>query len=151
MGPSHDGKNGNSLPPFSLVYGSEAVLPPEIGIPTYCIQSYEENKNNMDLRLNLELLVERRELVGLREARYKHQTEQYYNSRVRPTNLKVGDFVLRKNEASRQEGQKKLDPNWEGPYQIIEAKRPGIYVLKDLYEKLIPRTWHISNLGKFSF
>ncbi|GJU00331.1 reverse transcriptase domain-containing protein [Tanacetum coccineum] len=43
------------------------------------------------------------------------------------------------NEATRQEGHKKLDPNWEGPYQIIEAKRPGTYVLKDLHGKLIPK------------
>ncbi|GJY48054.1 hypothetical protein Tco_0438010 [Tanacetum coccineum] len=28
-------KTGNHCTPFSLVYGSEAVLPPEIGVPTY--------------------------------------------------------------------------------------------------------------------
>ncbi|GJY13908.1 reverse transcriptase domain-containing protein [Tanacetum coccineum] len=46
-------KTGNHCTPFSLVYGFEAVLPPEIGVPTYRIQSYKENKNNADLRLNL--------------------------------------------------------------------------------------------------
>ncbi|GKF93524.1 reverse transcriptase domain-containing protein, partial [Tanacetum coccineum] len=49
---------GNHCTPFSRVYRSEAVLPPNIGIPTYRIQSYEENKNNADLRLNLEFLEE---------------------------------------------------------------------------------------------
>ncbi|GKB16794.1 hypothetical protein Tco_0850717 [Tanacetum coccineum] len=97
----------------SLVYGSEAVLPPEIGVPTYHIQSYEENKNIVDLQLNLELLKERRELAYLCEAKYKRQIERYYNSKVRHAHLRVGDFVLRKNEASQQEGHKKLDPNWE--------------------------------------
>lgn len=57
------------------------------------------------------MVEERREMATLREAKYKHQTEQYYNQRVHKTHLKVGDFVLRKNEASRQEGEKKLDPN----------------------------------------
>ncbi|GJY69498.1 reverse transcriptase domain-containing protein [Tanacetum coccineum] len=104
-------KAGNNCTPFSLVYGSEAVLPPELGIPTYRISSYDENKNNEELRLNLEFLEERRELAALREAKYKHQTEQYYNQKVRHRHLKVGNYVLRKNEASRQEGQKKLDPN----------------------------------------
>ncbi|GJT60431.1 reverse transcriptase domain-containing protein [Tanacetum coccineum] len=47
--------------PFSLVYRSEAVLPLEIGIPTY--------KNDGDLRLNLDLLEERRNMAALREAR----------------------------------------------------------------------------------
>ncbi|GJV56707.1 reverse transcriptase domain-containing protein [Tanacetum coccineum] len=144
-------KAGNNCTPYNLVYGSDDVLPPEIGIPTYCISSYNENKNNEELRLNLEFLEERRELAALREAKYKHQTEQYYNQKVRHRHLKVGDYVLRKNEASRQEGQKKLDPNWEGPYQIIEAKRPGTYVLADMHEKTIPRTWHACNLRKFCF
>ncbi|GJX08447.1 reverse transcriptase domain-containing protein [Tanacetum coccineum] len=116
-------RTSNGCTPFSLIYGSEAVLPPEIGIPTYCIQCFDSNSNNDDLLLNLELLEERRNLIALREARYKRQTKQYYNQKVRPTHLKVGDFFLRKNEASRQVGQNKLDPNWEGPYKIIETRR----------------------------
>ncbi|GJX86673.1 reverse transcriptase domain-containing protein [Tanacetum coccineum] len=51
-------KMRNHCTPFSLVYGSEAVLPLKIGVPTYHIQSYKENKNNADLQLNLELLDE---------------------------------------------------------------------------------------------
>ncbi|GJZ71222.1 hypothetical protein Tco_0635073 [Tanacetum coccineum] len=54
-----------------------------------------------DLQLNLELLEERRELPSLCEAKYKRQIERYYNSKVRHAQLKVGDFVLRKNKASR--------------------------------------------------
>ncbi|GKB52260.1 reverse transcriptase domain-containing protein [Tanacetum coccineum] len=41
-------KTRNHCTPFSLVYGSEAVLPPEIGVPTYRIQSYEENMQTFD-------------------------------------------------------------------------------------------------------
>ncbi|GJT07493.1 reverse transcriptase domain-containing protein [Tanacetum coccineum] len=104
-------KADNNCTPFSLVYGSEAVLPPEIGIPTYRISSYEESKNNEELRLNLELLEERKEMAALCEAKYKRQTEQYYNQKARHQQIKVGDHVLQKNEASRQQGQKKLDPN----------------------------------------
>nr|GEZ16163.1 putative reverse transcriptase domain, ribonuclease H-like domain protein [Tanacetum cinerariifolium] len=144
-------KTGNHYTPFSLVYGSEAVLPPEIGLLTYRVHSYDEHQNTKGLRLNLDLLEERRDLTALRKARYKQHMEQYYNSKVHHTYLKVGDFVLRKNEACRQEGQRKLNPNWEGPYQIIEAKRLGTYVLKDLNKKLVPRTWHASNLRKFNF
>nr|GEU86804.1 hypothetical protein [Tanacetum cinerariifolium] len=118
----------------------EAVLPPEIGLPTNRVHSYDEHQNSKDLRLNLDLLEERRDLTALREARYKQHKEKYYNSKVCHAYLKVRDFVLRKNEASQQEGQRKLDPNWEGPYQIIDAKRPGTYVLRDLNGKLVSRT-----------
>lgn len=142
-------RTGTRCTPFSLVYGSEAVLPPEIGLPTYRISNFNPTTNEMNVRLNLDLLEERRELASLRNARYKTQMEKYYNNKVRHAHLKIGDFVLRKNEASRQEGQKKLDPNWEGPYQVIDAKRTGTYTLADMKGRSIPRTWHISNLRKF--
>ena len=66
-------KTGNNCTPFSLVYGSEAVLPLEIRVPTYRVSSFEENKDNEELRLNLDLLEERREIAALCEAKYKHQ------------------------------------------------------------------------------
>ncbi|GJZ23752.1 reverse transcriptase domain-containing protein [Tanacetum coccineum] len=142
---------GSGCTPFSLVYGSEAVLPPEIGLPTYRVNNFDPATNDMNLCLNLDLLEERRELAFLRSAIYKTQTERYYNNRIRHTHLKIGDFVLRKNEASRQEGHKKLDPNWEGPYQVTDIKRTGTYVLADMKGRPIPRTWHISNLRKYHF
>ncbi|GJR53529.1 reverse transcriptase domain-containing protein [Tanacetum coccineum] len=55
-------RTGNNCTPFSLVYGSEAVLPPEIGLPTFRIHSFENAVNNDELRLNLDLLEERREI-----------------------------------------------------------------------------------------
>ncbi|GJX31595.1 reverse transcriptase domain-containing protein [Tanacetum coccineum] len=87
------------------------------------ISTFDLTKNDENLCLNLDLLEERQELAALKNAR--------------------------KNEASRKEGQKKLDPNWEGPYQVIEARRIGTYVLSDMKRRPIPRTWHISNLRRF--
>ncbi|GJY28685.1 reverse transcriptase domain-containing protein [Tanacetum coccineum] len=73
-------RTGNNCTPFSLVYRSEAVLPPEIGLPTFRIHSFENAVNNDELRLNLDLLEERRELAALCEAKYKSRTEQYCNT-----------------------------------------------------------------------
>ncbi|GJU45740.1 reverse transcriptase domain-containing protein [Tanacetum coccineum] len=94
---------GNNCTPFSLVYGSKAVLPPKIGLPTFRIHSFENTPNNDELRLNLDLLKERRELAALCEAKYKSQTKQYYNKNLRHTHLKFGDFVLRNSEAVDKE------------------------------------------------
>ncbi|GJY15778.1 reverse transcriptase domain-containing protein [Tanacetum coccineum] len=38
---------GNGCTPFNLVYGSEAVLPPEIGLPTYRISNFDPNTNDV--------------------------------------------------------------------------------------------------------
>ncbi|GJU11400.1 reverse transcriptase domain-containing protein [Tanacetum coccineum] len=68
-----------------------------------------------ELRQNLDLLEERREITAIREARYKQRVEKYYNKKVRHVQFKVGEFVLRKNEASRDATTGKLGTTWEGP------------------------------------
>nr|GEV27780.1 reverse transcriptase domain-containing protein [Tanacetum cinerariifolium] len=62
-------RNGETL--FSLTYDSEAVIPAEIGMPTHRTVIIWENKNEEELRLNLDLLPERMEVVAIREAMYK--------------------------------------------------------------------------------
>ncbi|GJT74038.1 reverse transcriptase domain-containing protein [Tanacetum coccineum] len=60
------------------------VIPAEIGIPNYRILMIREGYNEEEMRLNLDLLQERRETVAIMEARYKTKMEQYYNKKVRP-------------------------------------------------------------------
>ncbi|GKE00779.1 reverse transcriptase domain-containing protein [Tanacetum coccineum] len=40
----------------SLVYGSEPVIPPEIGLPTYRISNFDPTTNDINHRVNLDLL-----------------------------------------------------------------------------------------------
>ncbi|GJS46392.1 reverse transcriptase domain-containing protein [Tanacetum coccineum] len=112
-------KTSNGETPFSLTYGTEAVIPAEIGMPTHRTSSVSEKTNDQELHLNLDLLEEQREIATLREARYKQHVEKYYNKKVRHVQFKVGEFVLRKNEASRIANTGKLGPTWEGPYKVI--------------------------------
>ncbi|PWA75735.1 reverse transcriptase domain-containing protein [Artemisia annua] len=141
-------KTSNGETPFSLTYGSEAVIPAEIGMPTFRTMMTNARDNDDEINLNLNLLEERREMAAIREAKYKKKVEQYYNRRVCPEAFKVGDFVYRKNEASRVEDQGKLGPNWEGPYRIIEAYQHGTYKLQTMDDVEVPRTWHAINLKK---
>ncbi|GJZ03506.1 reverse transcriptase domain-containing protein, partial [Tanacetum coccineum] len=78
-------KQSNGETPFSLTYGSEAVIPAEIGIPSYRTLMIREEYNEEEHRLNLDLLQE--------EAKYKTKMEQYYNKRVRPAGFRPGEFV----------------------------------------------------------
>nr|GEX38966.1 hypothetical protein [Tanacetum cinerariifolium] len=104
-------KTSNIETPFSLTYGSEAVIPAKIGMPTYRTIQWNEALNKEEMRLNLDLIQERRETAAIREAKYKKKMKQYYNKRVHPVSFKVGDVVYRSNEASRVENQGKLGPN----------------------------------------
>ena len=115
-------------------------------MPTHRTMMLNPDDNEEEQRLNLDLLQERREMAAIREEKYKKKIEQYYNQRVRPVSFKVGDFVYRRNEASRVESQGKLGPNWEGPYRVVEAYRNGAYKLEAMDGRSIPRTWHAINL-----
>ncbi|GJU44293.1 hypothetical protein Tco_1201559 [Tanacetum coccineum] len=113
-------------------------------VPGQESQEYNEEEQ----RLNLDLLQERREAAAIREAKYKTKMEQYYNKRVRPAGFRPGEFVYRRNEASRMENEGKLGPNWEGPYRVTEAFENGSYKLQTMEDKVVPRTWHAVNLRK---
>ncbi|GJU96459.1 reverse transcriptase domain-containing protein [Tanacetum coccineum] len=142
-------KTSNGETPYSLTFGSEAVIPAEIGMPTHRTMMIKEGKGNEEeMRLNLDLLTERREAAAIREARYKKKVEQYYNKRVHPTSFKVGEHVYRKNEASRVENLGKLGPKWEGPYLVVEAYQNGSYKLRTMDDREVPRVWHAINLRK---
>ncbi|GKB81784.1 reverse transcriptase domain-containing protein, partial [Tanacetum coccineum] len=76
-------KSSHGDTPFSLTYGTEAVIPAEIGMPTYRTTAVDAVHNDEELRLNLDLLEERRERAAIREAKAKLQMTKYYNARVR--------------------------------------------------------------------
>nr|GFD31818.1 reverse transcriptase domain-containing protein [Tanacetum cinerariifolium] len=62
-------KSSHGDTPFSLTYGTEAVIPAEIEMPTYRTTVVDAVNNDEELRLNLDLLEERRELAAINEAR----------------------------------------------------------------------------------
>ncbi|GKA61590.1 reverse transcriptase domain-containing protein [Tanacetum coccineum] len=68
-------KQSNDETPFRLTYGSEAVIPTEIGMPSYQTLMIREEFNEEEQRLNLDSLQERREAATIREARYKSKME----------------------------------------------------------------------------
>nr|GEX92668.1 reverse transcriptase domain-containing protein [Tanacetum cinerariifolium] len=76
----------------------EAVIPIEIRMPMY--RTTVVDAVNEELRLNLDLLEERREYAVIREAKAKLKMTKYYNTRVRGVTFRPGDFVYRSNEAS---------------------------------------------------
>ncbi|KAJ0468174.1 putative nucleotidyltransferase, Ribonuclease H [Helianthus annuus] len=139
-------KTSNGETPFSLTYGTEAVIPAEIGLPNQRCKNWEENE--CELRSNLDLLEERRNIAAIKEARYKKKIEKYYNARAKIYKFKVGDYVLRNNDASRTKTPGKLTPKWEGPYRVKEASEKGSYVLEKLDGTPVPRTWNGVHLKK---
>ncbi|XP_021986466.1 uncharacterized protein LOC110882870 [Helianthus annuus] len=141
-------KTSNGETPFSLVSGSEAVIPAEIGLPSPRMLAMNMINNEEERRLDLDLLEERREMAAINEAKYKIKLEKYYNSKVRICTFNPGDYILRDNEASNAEKPRKLAPKWEGPYVVDAVLGKGAYKLRTLDNKEVPRTWNAQQLRK---
>nr|GEY20795.1 reverse transcriptase domain-containing protein [Tanacetum cinerariifolium] len=111
-----------------------------IGIPTYRTAAVDVVRNDEELRLNLDLLEERRERAAICEAKDKSKMTKYYNARVRSVTFKPGDFVYRINDASHTVAGLKLGPKWGGPYEVTEALGNGAYKLRSMNRTILPRT-----------
>lgn len=85
----------------------------------------------------------------VRLAIYQRRTARYYNQGVRQRRFEVGDLVLRKAEAFTSQNTRKLMPNWEGPYEVIEVPKPGTYQLRAMDVIDIKNTWHAGRLRKY--
>ncbi|GJV00684.1 reverse transcriptase domain-containing protein [Tanacetum coccineum] len=139
-------KSSNEETPFSLTYGTKAVILAEIGMPTLRTAKVDLTRNDEALEINLDLIEEKREQAAIQEAKNKAKMEKYYKSKVRGTSFKPGDMVYHNNDASHATDGGKLGPKWEGPYEVTEALGKGAYKLKDRKGNELPRTWNICNL-----
>nr|GEX57110.1 reverse transcriptase domain-containing protein [Tanacetum cinerariifolium] len=106
-------KSSNGHTPFSLTYGTEAVNPVEIGMPSLRCEKVDQVMNDEAMLLNLDILEEMREKAVIQEARSKAKMEKYYNGKVHIIIFKPEDFVYRSNEARHAKEGGKLSPKWK--------------------------------------
>ena len=78
------------------MFGTEAVIPAEIGLPSYRVENFTEQENSVALLENLDFLEEKRDQALIRSAAQKQLVAKYYNMRVRPRSFLPGDLVLRR-------------------------------------------------------
>ena len=55
---------------FRLAYGSEAVIPAEVGLTSYKVDNHDERRNNEAMHLQLDLVDEVRAIAKQRLAQY---------------------------------------------------------------------------------
>ncbi|KAK8913989.1 hypothetical protein KSP39_PZI024103 [Platanthera zijinensis] len=111
--------------PYNLCYGTEAIIPVDIGVPSPRTSNFDPQINSEALRDNLDLIFEVREEAALRAAAYQQRTARYYNRRVKARSINIGDLVLRTLEAAGKGTQgDKLSPTWEGPFVVTAMACP---------------------------
>ena len=88
-------KSATQETPFALAFGTEVVAPVEVGIKSPRVDFTNAKHNEGSLRLNLNLLEEKREQALKRTEDYQRITTRYYDQKVRPNSFKPGDLVFK--------------------------------------------------------
>ena len=82
--------------PFKLAYGSESVISAEVHMASHRVKEYQAKENEVQFRLNLDLIDEVRMDVEQRTARYKNLMARQYDTMVKPRRFNIGDLVLKR-------------------------------------------------------
>ena len=80
------------------------------------------------------------EAAVVRIVSYQQRLANLYNRQVKPRTFQDGDLVLRRifeNTANLADG--KFQPNWEGPYTIVQVGATRSYTFNKLDGTLILR------------
>uniref|UniRef100_A0A2N9GSF0 RNA-directed DNA polymerase n=1 Tax=Fagus sylvatica TaxID=28930 RepID=A0A2N9GSF0_FAGSY len=129
-------KTATGFTPFSLVYGTDVISPPELLVPSPRILQGTELEADVEMCAearvaDLESLDEARELALARSLRYHQKLANAYGKTVHTRIFSQGQMVLKTADHVRRglPSPSKFTPNWEGPYVIREAHDSGYYRL----------------------
>jgi hypothetical protein len=126
------------------------VIPAEVGSPSFRVAHYNPRLNDEGIKLNLDLLQERRDEVHVTWAAYQNRAARYFNKTVNPQKFQLRVWVLRKvSLITKEPTEGKLGEQWEGPYKVIQCHEKGAYHLIDTIGRRLPRVWNVEHLKKY--
>ena len=128
--------------------GNSFKTPTEVHMANHRVMKYQDEYNEKQLHLNLNLIDEVRMNTNQRTTRYKNLLARQYDAMVKLMHFNIGDLVL-KNVARRNPTYGKLEPNWEGPYRVINCKRQGSYYLETLDGRKLEHSWNVEHLRRY--
>ena len=104
--------------PFKMAFGTEAVIPVEVGVSSLKRASYDEQSNDDGLKLALDCLLEVKDDAAQRMALYQERIRRYYNHRVKLKRFNPRDMILRKvSQATKDPKRREARPQLGRPIQ----------------------------------
>nr|KYP54578.1 Pol polyprotein [Cajanus cajan] len=136
--------------PFRLTYGTDAMIPVEVGEPSFWRQYFKENCNEASLRAEIDMVDEICTKAQIMAEACKQRMARRFNSALAKREFQEGDLVWRvQGSARRNPREGKLAANWDGPFWIQHNLHNGAYKLEELSGKIIPRTWNSTHLKMY--
>lgn len=78
------------------MFGTEAIIPVEVGLTSIRVKAYEEQMNQQEHKSNLDLIDEVRDEALKRMTKYKGAMARNYNKKVKVRRFDTSDLVLQK-------------------------------------------------------
>jgi hypothetical protein len=133
--------------PFSLVYGSEAMLPTKVEHKSFHVQHFNEEQLNDSQVNDLTRLEELCEAAVIQSAKHQQAMRRYHARNVSSRSFQVGDFELQKIQTTKD--WHKLSLTWEHPYEVVEMTILGSYRVQREDGSEVPNSWNDDQLRPF--
>ncbi|XP_060194913.1 uncharacterized protein LOC132624104 [Lycium barbarum] len=104
--------------PYLLVYGTEAVIPAEVEIPSLriIVEAEIDDTEWVKSRLEQLSLIDEKRLMAVCFGQLNPQRmARTYNRKVRPRHFEVGQLVMKRILPHQEEARGKFAPNWQAP------------------------------------
>ena len=138
--------------PYQVLFGRRPRLPIEIA---NIAGNVEENKMTCsDYESYLAQLIKQLGIIRNKAFRAQYKAQMKAAERINKTRtpfiFQVGDWVLKNVAITRVGNEKKLKPQWVGPYEIIHKAENGInYTIQDVYDGNKSENIHGKRLKKY--
>jgi hypothetical protein len=90
---------------FNLVYGADAVLPPEIYLESARVTHFNAENQTEARELDSNLLEEKRNTALANVWNYQESLKRYYNKHVVQRELSIRDLVLKKDICTKDKNK----------------------------------------------
>ncbi|XP_070015042.1 uncharacterized protein [Nicotiana sylvestris] len=114
--------------PYLLVYGTEAVIPAEVEIPSLRIVAEAKIEDDEWVKTHLEQLslIDEKRLAAVCHGKlYQKIMARAYNKKACPQKFEVGHQVLKHILPHQVEAKGKFAPNWQGLFIVTRVLSNG--------------------------
>ncbi|XP_055814481.1 uncharacterized protein LOC129884162 [Solanum dulcamara] len=121
--------------PYLLVYGTEAVIPVEVEIPSLRIIQEAELSNADWVRNRIEhlALIDEKRMTSICHGQlYQQRMTRAFNKRVRRRTFEVGQLVLKRIFPHQNDYKGKFAPNRQGPYMVRKVLSGDALILSEM-------------------
>lgn len=127
--------------PFELIFGRKASIPNSLTMKPEFKYTYDDYHINLKLKLNKSFELAREKLISAKE-----KSKVHYDTKINKYNYKVGDLACIYNKDIKKGINKKLQPNYKGPYKIVKIN-PNKTIVLQIKNKTV--TYHHNLLKPF--